>query len=156
MIKLLCIVGTILLLLVGDILRESFWGYAVIVLGLIAIITIWFVANTTRADENNYNLLKETVESAMIDAVDLASYRQDGTVRIEEEKFVENFIRRFSENADLANNYDVEIYDVIETPPKVSLKVISSKTSNSTDQETGELITVDVVNNIDAILETKY
>ena len=133
-------------------LRESVWGYAIITLGILAIGIIWFFANSTRTDQHNYNLLKETVEAAMYDSLDLASYRQDGTVRIEEEKFVENFIRRFAENADLSNQYVIEIYDVNEEPPKVSLKI--SSTSETT--ATGEVVEFDIVNNIDAILETKY
>ena len=140
---------------VGDILRESFWGYAVVVLGIIAITTMWFIANMTRTDENNYNLLKETVEAAMFDSLDLSAYRAsngDGTIKIIEEKFVENFIRRFAENADLSNTYVIEIYDVNEIPPKVSLKVSSTR-SHSVD---GKIETFDIVNNIDAILEAKY
>lgn len=129
------------------------WGYAIIVLGILAIGIIWFFANTTRTDQNNYNLLKETTEAAMLDAVDLAAYRQDGTVKIDEEKFVESFVRRFAENADLSNEYyKIEIYDVNETPPKVSLKVSSAQETSAT----GEVIEFDIVNNIDAILETKY
>ena len=130
-------------------MRESIWGYAVIVLGILAIAIIWFFANSTRTDQHNYNLLKETVEAAMYDSVDLAAYRQDGTVRIEEEKFVENFIRRFAENADLSNYYRIEIYDVNEEPPKVSLKV------SSTESGTSEMVSFDLVNKVDAILETK-
>jgi len=133
-------------------LKESIWGYAILTLGILAVGIIWFFANVTRTDQHNYNLLKETTEAAMLDAVDLAAYRIDGTVRIEEEKFVENFIRRFAENADLSNTYRIEIYDVNETPPKVSLRVLSSKETNAT----GEIIEFDIVNNIDAILETKY
>ena len=142
--------------MVGDILRESIWGYAIIVLGILAIGIIWFFANTTRADQHNYNLLKETVESSMYDAVDLAAYRKDGTVRIEEEKFVENFIRRFAENADLSNEYKIEIYDVNETPPKVSLKVSSKKSATQNSGAESQTYEFDIVNNIDAILETKY
>ena len=138
--------------MVGDILKESIWGYAVIVLGILAVGIIWFFANTTRTDQHNYNLLKETTEAAMFDALDLATYRKDGVVRIEEEKFVENFIRRFAENADLSDTYVIEIYDVNEIPPKVSLKVSSAKTTGAT----GEIIEFNMVNNIDAILETKY
>ena len=138
--------------MVGDILKESIWGYAVIVLGILAVGIIWFFANTTRTDQHNYNLLKETTEAAMFDALDLATYRKDGVVRIEEEKFVENFIRRFAENADLSDTYVIEIYDVNEIPPKVSLKVSSAKTTSAT----GEIIEFNMVNNIDAILETKY
>ena len=133
-------------------MKESIWGYAILTLGILAVGIIWFFANVTRTDQHNYNLLKETTEAAMLDAVDLAAYRIDGTVRIEEEKFVENFIRRFAENADLSNTYRIEIYDVNETPPKVSLRVLSSKETNAT----GEIIEFDIVNNIDAILETKY
>lgn len=134
------------------VLKESIWGYGIIVLGVLAIGVIWFFANVTRTDEHNYNLLKETVEAAMLDSVDLSAYRNDGTVRIIEEKFVENFIRRFAENADLSNDYKIDIYDVNEIPPKVSLKVSSRK--NATD--TGEVVEFNIVNNIDAILETKY
>lgn len=137
---------------VGDSLKDAMWGYAIIALGILAIGIIWFFANTTRTDQHNYNLLKETVEAAMFDAVDLAEYRINGEVVIDEEKFVENFIRRFAENADLSNTYVIEIYDVNTNPPKVSLKVSSTKETTST----GELMTFDVVNNIDAILETKY
>lgn len=134
-------------------MKESMWGYAIIVLGILAVGIIWFFANTTRTDQHNYNLLKETTEAAMLDALDLAAYRSDGTIRIEEEKFVENFIRRFAENADLSNEYyEIDIYDVNEEPPKVSLRVSSKRKTTST----GEIIEFDIVNHLDAILETKY
>ncbi len=133
-------------------MKESMWGYAIIVLGILAVGIIWFFANATRTDQHNYNLFKETTESAMIDALDLAYYRQTGKVRIEEEKFVENFIRRFAENADLSNEYLIEIFDVNTEPPKVSLRVSSKKNTTAT----GEVIEFDIVNNLDAILETKY
>lgn len=133
-------------------MKESIWGYAIIVLGILAVGIIWFFANTTRTDQHNYNLLKETTEAAMLDALDLAYYRQTGDVRIEEEKFVENFIRRFAENADLSNEYLIEIFDINTMPPKVSLKVSSKKDTTAT----GEIVEFDIVNNLDAILETKY
>ena len=101
----------------------------------------------------------------MFDAVDLAAYRScetDGMtkeefekvdcIKIEEEKFVENFIRRFAENAELSNRYLIEIYDINEAPPKVSLKVSSARETNVD----GEIIEFNISNNIDAILETKY
>ena len=151
MLQFLCIVVSYII--GGDVLRESVWGYAVIALGVIAIGVIWFFANVTRTDQHNYNLLKETVEAAMFDAIDLAAYRKDGTIRIEEEKFVESFLLRFSNNADKSNEfYDIEIYDVNETPPKVSLRVRSAQKTTST----GEEFTFDIDNHIDAILETKY
>ena len=140
-------------------MKEAIWGYAVIVLGILAIGVIWFFANSTRTDQHNYNLLKETVEAAMFDAVDLSAYRKDGTVEIDEEKFVENFVRRFAENAELSNKNVIEIFDINTAPPKVSLKV-SSKSGDlnlSGDPYAEEkIMNFDIVNNIDAILETKY
>lgn len=133
-------------------MREAVWGYAIIALGIIAIGVIWFFANTTRTDQHNYNLLKETVEASMFDAVDLAEYRQKGTVVIDEEKFVENFIRRFAESAELSQKYVIEIYDINPSPPKVSLRVSSTQDTTAT----GEVVEFNIVNNIDAILETKY
>ena len=131
------------------------WGYMVITLGVLAIGVIYFFQNVTNTDEHNYNLLRETTEAAMYDAFDLSSYRKDGTIRIVEEKFIENFLRRFAENASLAHTYKIDIYDINETPPKVSIKLSTADSSTSTNV-TGEIITFSIVNKIDAILETKY
>lgn len=131
-------------------MKESFWGVFVLVLGVTAIVVIYIFQSITNINEHNYHMLKETTEAAMFDAFDLASYRQDGTIRIDREKFVENFIRRFAENATLANTYVVKIYDVFEEPPKVSIQV-SSVDKGSTGSEIFEF---DIVNRIDAILET--
>ena len=108
--------------------------------------------NYTTTSEQDYFLIKSVLEASMYEAVDYGYYREHNDVRIIEEKFVENFIRRFAESADLANTYVIEIYDISTKPPKVSLKV--SSTSETT--ATGEIMEFDVVNNIDAILETKY
>lgn len=133
-------------------MRESVWGYAVLALGIIAVGVIWFFSNVTKTDQHNYNLLKETVEASMYDALDLSAYRKDGTIRMDEQKFVESFLLRFSNNAEQSNTYDIEIYDVNETPPKVSLRVTSKKDTNAT----GDNFTFNIDNHIDAILETKY
>ena len=137
-------------------MKESIWGYAIIVLGIIAIVVIWFMANVTRTDQHNYNLLRETTEAAMMDALDLSEYAASGTVIIREQKFVENFIRRFAQNADLNNEYLIEIFDISTEPPKVSLRVSSKKQTSITGAGDSEIITFDIVNNIDAILETTY
>jgi len=136
-------------------MKESMWGVMVITLGVLAITVIYFFQNVTNTDEHNYTLLRETTEAAMYDSFDLSAYRADGTIRINQEKFIENFIRRFSENASLAHTYKIDIYDVNETPPKVSIKVSTADRSTSTNV-TGETITYSVVNKIDAIIETRY
>ena len=133
-------------------MKESMWGYMVIVLGVLAIGVIWFIANSTRTDQHNFNLLRETVEASMLDAVDLSIYRETGEVEINETMFIESFLRRFADNADLSNMYVIEIYDISTKPPKVSMKI--SSTANTTS--TGEILEFDMVNNIDAILETTY
>lgn len=133
-------------------MKESFWGVFVVMLGVISIAFIYFFQTYTNTDEQNYILLKEITEAAMYDAVDLASYRATGTVRIDREKFVENFLRRFSESVTLGNTYVIKIYDVNETPPKVSLQVSTKLQSNVTS----ELMEFDIVNRLDAILENPY
>lgn len=133
-------------------MKESFWAVFIISIGVFAIAFIFLFQNLTNTDEHNMHLLKETTEAAMYDAVDLASYRELGVVKIDREKFVENFVRRFAENASLARTYVIEIYDVNETPPKVSLKVSSAEKGSVT----GEIFEFDIENKIDAILETPY
>lgn len=133
-------------------MKESFWGMFVIGIGIVSLLLIYFFQSMTNTNEHNYNLLKETTEAAMVDAFDLAAYRRDGTVRIDREKFVENFIRRFAENANLARTYQVDIYDVNETPPKVSIKVSSTEITALS----GEVLEFDIENRLDAILETPY
>ena len=131
-------------------MKESYWGTAVVALGILAIFFIFFFQSITNTDEHNYHLLKEATEGAMYDALDSAAYREDGVIRIDREKFVENFLRRFAESALLSNTYKIDIYDVNETPPKVSLLVSSVEATNMT----GEIMEFSIQNRLDAILET--
>lgn len=132
-------------------MKDAIWGYLVVVFGVIVIMFIFFFQNTTNSDQHNYTLLREASEAAMFDSLDMASYYVDGTIRIDQEKFVENFIRRFSESASLSRTYKIEIYDINEEPPKVSIKVSSNESS-----AVAENANFDVVNKIDAIIESKY
>ena len=133
-------------------MKESFWGALILTFAVMAIGFIYFFQNITNTDQQNYNLLKETTEAAMLDAVDMVEYQKSGQIKINAEKFIENFVRRYAENANLSNTYIIEIYDVNEYPPKVSLRVKSTQNSAAT----GEIVTFDVINKIDAILETPY
>lgn len=131
-------------------MSESFWGTFIIGAGVLIITVIFFMQKVTNTTEQNYTLIKETTQAAMQDAFDYASYMIDGkTIRINREVFVENFIRRFSQNASLANTYVIEIYDVNEYPPKVSLKVKTKEGKFIANQE----VSFDITNQIDAILE---
>jgi hypothetical protein len=88
----------------------------------------------------------------MIDAVDYAYYRQHGEVKINKEKFVENFLRRFSETMNLNKTYRVDFYGIYESPPKVSVKIT---TTSNTFTIAGDQTSFDIVNKLDAILELK-
>lgn len=131
-------------------MRDSFWIALIMILGIICIVFINFFQIYTNTDEQNYMLLKETTEAAMYDAVDMNAYNNYKQIRINREMFVESFIRRFSESVSLSNTYVIEIYDVNETPPKVSLKVSSKLGTKAINNEVLEF---DIVNRIDAILE---
>ncbi len=133
-------------------MKESFWGVLVVVLGVVSVAFIIFFQNVTNTDEQNYILLKEITEAAMYDAVDYSEYSATGNVCINREKFVENFIRRFAESVSIGNTYQIDIYDVSECPPKVSLQVSAKLNSNVTS----EIMEFDIVNRLDAILETPY
>ena len=139
-------------------MKESFWGIIVVLLGIMAIAFIYFFENVTVIEEQDYTLLKEVTEASMWDAVDWAEYRATGNVRINREKFVENFVRRFAESVSLGNVYEISIYDVNETPPKVSLKVSAKLNTNATNaMPNGDgVMSFDIENKLDAILETPY
>lgn len=132
-------------------MKESIWGWAIVVIGIVAIFFVYFFQNVTNTDEHNYNLLKDVTEAAMLDAVDKASYA-DGILFMDGDKFAENFVRRFAESATLSRTYVIKIYDIVESPPKVSLEVSSFNEGNIT----GEIIEFDITNRLDAILEVPY
>lgn len=136
-------------------MKESFWGVMILLLGVVSIFLIYFFQNVTNTSEHNYELLKETTEAAMYDSLDLAAYRKSGVIKIDTERFLESFIRRFAQNASLSHTYHIDIYDVNEAPPKVSLKLQVGGSETSTTL-TGDKMQFDITNKIDAILETKY
>ena len=133
-------------------MKESVWGSTIITIGVVALAFIFFFQKVTNITEENYNLLREVTESAMYDAIDVDYYKTEGTVKINAEKFIENFLRRLAESASLANSYNIKIYDINETPPKVTLSVKSSASTTVT----GEKVTFDLNERLSAILETTY
>ena len=62
---------------------------------MIAVIIL--ITDMTTTHEQNYFMLKEISEASMIESVDYAYYRRYGELRINSEKFMENFIRRYSD-----------------------------------------------------------
>ena len=135
-------------------MKESFWGVFVVMLGVAGIIFIFLFQNLTNTDEHNSQLLKEVTEAAMWDSFDYASYRSTGEIRINREKSVENFIRRYAESASMSREYNIKFYDINEKPPKVSIRV-SSWVIGSNGMS-GETMNFDLSDRINAILEVPY
>jgi hypothetical protein len=130
-------------------MKAAMWGVGMILIGLTGVVFLMLFENVTSSNEQNYYLLREVTEAAMTDAVDIGYYRETGVIKINKEKFVENFVRRFAETANIQRTYKIKVYDVIETPPKVSLQVGTSAYITFTGKD------FNIINNIDAILETK-
>ncbi len=131
-------------------MKESFWGYWIILLGVFVIVIMMLVSNVTTNTTQDYYLIKEVTEASMVDAVDLAYYRHYGELKINADRFVELFLRRFAANASL-NTYTIDFYGLYEAPPKVSVKVT---TKSGTYQVGADAESFDIVNKLDAILET--
>jgi len=131
-------------------MREGLWGYWLIVLGIFVIVILMLVSNTTTSNTQDYYLMKEVTESSLIDSVDYAYYREYGELKINREKFVENFLRRFAENVTIGSSYTIDFYDLYEVPPKVSVRVT---TKSQTFSIGGSASDFDIVNRLDAILE---
>jgi hypothetical protein len=73
---------------------------------------------------------------------------------MDKEKFMESFVKRFANNVEGTRDYDIKVYDINETPPKVSIRVISPKNTVVVKALGGEN-KVDITTTADMIIETK-
>ena len=131
-------------------MSKSMLIVGIIILAIITFGVVNIVQNYQTGNELDYYLLRETTEAAMTDAVDVGYYRLSGLLRIDKEKFVESFVRRFSQNVSNSRTYDIRFYDINETPPKVSV-LVESETAASVNGES-----LSLSNKVDVILESKY
>lgn len=181
-------------------MKTAMWAVFIFILGVVGIVLINIFGNITTTNQQDYTLLKNSVEASMYDAIDVASYRAGfyvctnqenltfdnknnytiinrqanldytssfknynkcqeviGEVKILADVFQESFLRRFTENINNNKSYKVTIQEIIEYPPKVSVRVDTYNTYNSTDSTTYEFNEGDfqISNRIDAILEDK-
>lgn len=91
----------------------------------------------------------------MTDAVDYGYYRDTGKLKMNAEKFAENFIRRFSETVNINKNYHIDFYGVFEEPPAASVRITTKtdktnfgKSNNAANED------VNVSNSLTGILYT--
>ncbi|MBR3660810.1 MAG: hypothetical protein IKN63_02790 [Bacilli bacterium] len=182
------------------------WAIFIFLLGLLGLYLINTFGIITTTNQQDYTLIKNEVEAAMQDSLDLASYRAGfylcikdssinenntpitfndkkdysivlnsdailndvnydekkcklviGEYKLNKEVFVESFIRRYANNINNNKSYQITIQEVIEYPPKVSVKIDTYNTYDSSGSNSLEFSTGDfnISNKIDAILEEK-
>ena len=157
-------------------MNSTMWTYFFMIIGILGIVLINLFSDILLSNEQNYTLLKEATEAAMIDSIDWKGYSEGlgydgvtmytdpesmhcdsepGQYRILKEKFVESFVRRFSQGVTLPRNYRIYINDIDECPPKVSITVTAKQEFPFLEFFNVEYTTDgdDVVNSISAILE---
>ena len=132
-------------------MSKSMLMVGVIILAVLALASVNIINNYQTSNELDQSLLRDTVEAAMYDSVDIGYYRvSGGIIRIDKEKFAENFTRRFAQNVPSNRYYNIRIYDINETPPKVTVMIGSSTVATFVGED------FDITNVISGILETKY
>ena len=131
-------------------MKESIWGWWFIVLGIIIMAVVILITDMTTTSEQNYYMIKEANEAAMLSSVDYGYYRRYGVLRINSEKYMEDFIRRFSEMITINKRVKIGFYDLYESPPKVT--VIVTMGANQFISNFGDM-NFEIENRIDAILE---
>ena len=131
-------------------MKEAQWGYWLVILGVFVVVVMLLIQNVTSNNTESTYSIKQISEAAMIDAVDYAYYREYGELRINKEKFIESFLRRFAESASLTTEYKIKFAGIYEAPPKVSVE-ITSKTQSYSIGTSSE--TFDMTSRVNAILE---
>ena len=97
----------------------------IIILALASLLLFNVISNYTTGGELDYHLVKSVTEASMEDALDMSFYSMTRVYRIDKDKFVESFLRRFANSVDGTRDYDISFYDIHEIPPKVTIKVDS-------------------------------
>ncbi len=136
-------------------MKESLWGYWIVILGISIMSVMMVLQNYTTTSEQDYFLMKEVMEASMYEAVDYGYYRDTGKLRMNTEKFAENYIRRFSQMVNINKTYEVKVYQVYEQPPAASVEIVSnSGRTNFGKDATAFNETANVYNRMTGILYT--
>ena len=131
-------------------MKESYWGYWLVILGIFIVAVMMLTQSATTLSTQDYYQLKEAANSSIYDSIDYSYFTQTHEVRIIKEVFVENFLRRFAQGVNATSTYQVDFFDLYESPPKVSIK-ITTKSNNIIIAK--DSTSLDVVNSIDLIVE---
>ena len=135
-------------------MKESIWGYWIVILGISIFAVMMLLQNYTTTSEQDYYLMKEVMEASMYDAVDYGYYRETGRLTMNTEKFVENFIRRFADSVNINKNYKLDFYQIYEEPPAASVKITTRTNDTNFGDSNKATEEVEVVNRLTGILYT--
>ena len=145
-------------------MKYGFLGFGFMMFGMIGLVLIVMFESITIDNDTEYYTLKEAMQASMYESLDYQYWSgskedivlDDGTriggIKIMEQKFVENFTRRFRATiGGDADDYTIKFYDIMEMPPKASIKIIgNNKSYKFVSGDEG----FDIVNNLTGILET--
>ena len=134
-------------------MKESYWAYFLLALGVTIIIIMMMVQRMSTTTEEDFYLGREVLESSMLDAIDYGTYRTTGRIVMSKEKFVEVFIRRFSQSVVNSKTYKLSFYDIYEEPPKATVRI---RTTNGATEVGNEVFDINLDTVLTGILETLY
>ena len=141
-------------------MKESLWGYLILILGVIVTTVMLLVSRVTTHAEEDYYLAREAMQAALLDSIDYAAYRSTGRIIISKSKFIEIYVRRFAESVTNSQDYQIDFYDIYEEPPKASVRIRTTSgeatvNNNSTNFSVDTLITGILETNFEQYLATK-
>lgn len=130
-------------------MRYSYAAVSMIFVGMLAFVILMVFQDITVNNEADYYSIKEAMEASMVESIDKSYYARTGELKIVEQKFVANFTRRFANGTmGNSNNYIIDFYDIMESPPKASVVI-----RNNTDLMVISKNSTDIVNSLTSILE---
>jgi len=109
----------------------------------------------TFSDTSKYTIVNRRADKNFAETLNPSCKEVVGEIKILADVFTESFLRRFADNINNNKSYKVTIQEVIEYPPKVSVRIDTYDTYNSSGSTTVEFEEGDfqIRNQIDAILE---
>lgn len=136
-------------------MKYAYLSLGMILVGMFGLTFITYFQNVTVNNESEYYVLKESVEAAMYESIDISYYMVSDKeeLKIIEQKFVANCTRRFYESIEgNGDSYSLAFYDIMEKPPKASV-VATSKTGKYQLEINASATSADIQNKLSGILE---
>lgn len=137
-------------------------GIGIILFGMFGLIGLVMFETLTINNESEYYVLREAIEASMLESIDFTCYHLDpeeggcdvDEVKIIEQKFVENFTRRFAASiSGDVTEYNIKFYDIMEKPPKVTVQITGKTREYFLDSQGENGSSFDIQNNLSGILE---